>query len=262
MTSINSITRLNRIMKVVFLLVAYLISASVFAGPKITIYTEEFPPYNFMQNGVVSGINVDIVRIICESAKIECTFQLLPWNRAFNLTQENSHSGLMSTSRNEKREHLFQWVGPLVSSTAFFYQLASRDKIHIQKNEELLNYTVGIPRNDIYESVLLELGFEKNKNLLEFSYKQQMTQLFLQQKLDLIIGSDLTLAHQMSHYGLKASAVSPVVKLPINNLQGNFLALNLKAPKPIKLLLQKSLDELKAKQGLQHIIERYKAVTN
>ena len=62
-------------------------SASCFSSETaLTIYTEEFPPYNFLQKGKVVGVNAEIVAMACEMAKIKCTFALFPWKRAMTLS--------------------------------------------------------------------------------------------------------------------------------------------------------------------------------
>lgn len=248
-------------MNTVLLLLLTIVSFNLIAlpkGPELTIYTEEFPPYNFTHQDKIVGINVEIVKRSCESAGISCQFQILPWNRALHLTQNNPLSGLISTSRTSKRESLFQWVGPLAYSNTFLYQLVERDDIKASSNKELLQYTVGIPRNDVYEKVLLNLGFENGVNLLEFSYKNEMIRLFAKQKLDLIIGSSLTLPYQMQKAELSTLAVKPVMELIHPDLQGNYLALNLKVPLPIKGLLQQAISDLKTSGEVDKVVKHYR----
>ena len=64
---------------------------------ELVVYTEEFPPFNFLYKGRIRGINKDIVELACKSADIYCSFKILPWSRAFKLTQMHSNSGLIST---------------------------------------------------------------------------------------------------------------------------------------------------------------------
>jgi len=44
--------------------------------------TQDFVPFNYEIDGVVSGPAADIIRRVCEKMDITCTFKLLPWRRA------------------------------------------------------------------------------------------------------------------------------------------------------------------------------------
>lgn len=85
----------------------------------LTLYTEHFPPYNFKQNNDIVGINTELVQAMCLQAAIQCQFKLYPWLRAYENALRNRHSALFSTSRIPQREADFQWVGPLMYSTAY-----------------------------------------------------------------------------------------------------------------------------------------------
>jgi len=242
------------------LLMGLCLSFITFASEKLslTIYTEEFPPYNFTQQGVLVGINVEIVKQLCEGAGIACRFELLPWNRAFQQTNTHANSGLISTSRNQAREQLFHWVGPLASSVTYFYKLTSRDDITLGSTADAAQYTVGIQRNDIYQNLLKKHGFIEGKNLLLFSAKHQDMKLFFDGKLDLILGSELTLPYQVSKYGQHIKQVEAVLKFDLPELQGNYLALNRETSGEIVEKLQQQYRLLLKHQKIQPIIDKYK----
>ncbi len=44
--------------------------------------TQDFAPFNYEIDGVVSGPATDIIRRVCQEMDITCTFKLLPWKRA------------------------------------------------------------------------------------------------------------------------------------------------------------------------------------
>lgn len=227
--------------------------------PSLTIYTEHFPPYNYLVDGKVMGINVELVQYLCDKSGISCQFELLPWTRAFKLAQQNPNSGVISTSRNKAREHSFQWVGPLAFSKAFFYKLKIRDDIQLSSMAEALNFTVGIQRSDIYEKLLMENGFIKGKNLLEVATKNEDLKLFFMKKLDLIIGSELTLPYQVKDAGYATSTVTEALELPSLKLEGNFLAINLQTSPELVKQFQQQLQLLKEQGGMQRFIDKYKA---
>ena len=83
--------------------------------------------------------------------------------------------------------------------------------------------------------------------------------LFFKNKIELIIGSELSFKYQLMQYGHQGREVVKLVELPLNGTAGNFLALNKALPEELVSRLQASYDKL-SKQGLlETYIEQYKA---
>jgi len=97
-------------------------TSAVSAGaPRLTVLTEEYPPVTFMKDGAVSGFVTDIVREIMARQKISDTIRLTSWDEAYNTALKTPNVVLFSTERTEKREKLFQWVGPVGKNSAVLY---------------------------------------------------------------------------------------------------------------------------------------------
>ena len=237
--------------------VVFLFSTFIAKATQLTIYTEQFPPYNYLKNNKIVGINLDLVKRACKQAKISCSFKLYPWLRAYKAALKNENAGVMSTSRSEEREEMFQWVGPLVYSKNYFYKLASRNDINIESTDDLLKYTVSAQIGDIYQDVLLDLGFEKGKNLLEVSSKYKGVKLFYEGKLDLLIATDKTLEHQLGKYGYDSNELEPILPLVLPKSKGNYLALNKAVPKAVITKLQQAIDALRAAGEFEKVSSQY-----
>lgn len=248
--------------RAIILLVSLCIIVSTARAIELKIFTEEFPPYNFSDSGKPKGINIDIMSEVCILAELKCEFEILPWQRAYDSALQLRNSGVMSTARNSSREKLFHWIGPLASSRTNFYRLKSRHDIKIRKQEDLLKYTIGIPRSDIYHTLLTDIGFQHGVNLLSFSHKHDDMNVFFTGKLDLIIGSELTLPYQLLAVGRKVSDVIPVFTLKHQEIRGNYLALNLDTDPLIKSRLEMAISTLNARNGFTPHIERYSAPAN
>jgi polar amino acid transport system substrate-binding protein len=231
----------------------------VLAKDSVTIYTEQFPPYNFSNKGHLEGINLEFVKAMCVDADIECQFELLPWSRAYHLAQQKPLSGLVSTARIPDREDLFKWIGPMASSRNFFYRLQSNDRINPIDLSQVKDHSLCVVRDSIYEKFVESIGFEGDKNLLKVSHYYECINLFFKNKIELIIGSELSFKYQLMQYGHQGREVVKLVELPLNGTVGNFLALNKALPEELVSRLQASYDKL-SKQGLlETYIEQYKA---
>ncbi|MBT1451745.1 transporter substrate-binding domain-containing protein [Glaciecola sp. XM2] len=223
----------------------------------LKIYTETFPPYNYINDGKLQGINVEFVQAMCELANIQCEFTLYPWNRSFRAAQNNKNSGLISAARTKERRELFSWIGPVSSGQSCIFKLSSRDDIQIKDQASLSQYTMGTARDNAYEKILEALGFTRTKNLILFPTKNGDVRPFAAQRVDFIIGSALTIEHQLTQAELALHEVTPVHVIDKQLLNGNFLALNLETDSSIVTALQRSYETLTEQNMLSTIEAKY-----
>lgn len=241
----------------ILLLFSFWIHANDHQTDALHIYTENFPPYNYMKNGQVTGINAKLTSLMCIEANIACQFELLPWNRAFKLTSQLKNKGLISTSRSPEREDLFLWVGPLKSSDTYLYKLKSRKDIKAASIEDAKKYSIGIQRNGVYTAVLANLGFKMATNVMNFTYKNDELDLFINGKIDLVVGSDITLDYALAEKGESIQLVEKLVALPTQQLRGNYLAINKSTNRYLVLRLQQALDRLKQNGVVNEVVAEF-----
>jgi polar amino acid transport system substrate-binding protein len=81
---------------------------------KLRILTEDYPPFNYVDtNGKVIGQSTDVVKSIMGKLGQNITIEVMPWAKAYQLTQTDPATALYSVARTSEREHLFMWVGPI-----------------------------------------------------------------------------------------------------------------------------------------------------
>lgn len=224
----------------------------------LTIHTEHFPPYNYAREDNITGINIEVVKALCEHADVECNFALFPWNRAMRMTKNTSSTALVSTARNEEREDEFLWIGPLVSGINCMYKMASRDDIVINTNNDLSNYILGTSSDASYNELLSQLGFDESKNLIVYQGKYGALRPFVVGRIDLIIGSATSIASQLEHVDLSVGFVQPVAHIPSENFSGNYLALNKSTPLDVINKLQVAFEHLNESGEVARIRDSFK----
>lgn len=194
----------------------------------LTIYTEEFPPYNFSKNGEISGINIRIVQAACQESGIHCEFTMLPWNRAMRMARKGPNTGLISTARTPERETWFKWVGPFIKSQNCIFKLASRKDINLPNAESAHKYILGgsAYASAAYKKTLDALGFIAGKNLKLFSGKGSNMRPFAAGRVDLIIDSATGIKVRLAMADLSIADVVPVATIDTSYLRGNHLALH------------------------------------
>lgn len=126
----------------------------------ITFLTEEYPPFNYVENGKLKGISVDILKEVFTqmgSAKTISTADVKVWSVAYNQAKYVKDICLFSTTRTEAREPLFKWVGP-ISQTRISVIAPKKSGIKINSVEDLKKYNIGVVRDDVAHQLLVEKG--------------------------------------------------------------------------------------------------------
>lgn len=153
-----------RICSLLLLCVVSFVSMSHAA--QLTIYTEEYPPYNTKASGTLGGINTEKMLAMFDKAGIALTrddIQLVPWARAYNAAQKSANTCVYSTTFTEERKDLFAWVGPL--STTNTSLVAFKGKGHDTPLESLSAATgkVGVITEDVGEQLVLAQGMPESQ---------------------------------------------------------------------------------------------------
>jgi polar amino acid transport system substrate-binding protein len=136
-----------------------MIIATTSAAEKLTIYTEEFPPFNFIENHQITGVSTEIVHRVMAATGIKYEIKCIPWEQAFNLAQKQANTLIFSISRSSKREALFRWIGILTPTTYAAMSLAARSDIKIQNLDDMKKYKIGTTKKDVVEPWLIDKGF-------------------------------------------------------------------------------------------------------
>src|SRR6218665_907043 len=77
------------------------------------LVTEEWAPYNYVQNGQLTGMATEIVRAIMALTGDTFEVAVLPSMRAGMKLQQRPRTIMFSMFRTPEREPLYKWVGPL-----------------------------------------------------------------------------------------------------------------------------------------------------
>lgn len=153
-------TMLGVLGTVLCLMVGSMWNGSVRAD-ELTIYTEEYAPWNFTKDGEVTGMATEIVRGIMKRTGKEYPIQSVPWARGYQALQDGPNTVLFCTVRSEAREKLgFQWVGPLgMLRSVLIQRKGAGHKIESLEDAKTVG-SIGVYAEDIFEQTLIGAGFE------------------------------------------------------------------------------------------------------
>ncbi len=202
------------------------------------IYTEEYPPYNYTENGKITGISTEIVREILHRIHHPDNIEVSPWSKAYRLIKEEDYNALYSTTRAPFREHLFKWVGPLVpNNTVLFARTSDNISIHSIDDARAVGQ-IGVYKDDYGELLLKQNGFT---NL--HAAPDNITNLknLIDGKIDLWIINELT-GNQMAREEGLAKQIKKVFDVKKEFM---YIAFSKSTPDDVIAKWQQALDEIK-----------------
>jgi len=149
---------MKRVTGIVFL-VWLILPATLPMAADMTFITEEFPPFNYTENGTLTGATTQVVREIARRLGINSNIRVMPWSRGYQRLLREPNVVLFTTARSPEREDLFHWVGPLYVSKLAFY--ARREDNRMIDSIETAKQVGAIAtyRDDSGEQILKALGF-------------------------------------------------------------------------------------------------------
>ncbi|NOH79656.1 amino acid ABC transporter substrate-binding protein [Vibrio sp. RE86] len=152
----------------------------------LNFLTEQYPPYNYEQEGEIKGIAVELLQTIqlySSTPDTPVSIQVQPWPRAYRTALIKPDTVLFSTTRTPLREEIFQWAGP-ISKTRIVVLAKKSKNISISHALELAQYRIGVIRDDVGEQLLLEAGVPRD-SMVESSIPDTLAKQFLKDRIDL-----------------------------------------------------------------------------
>jgi len=183
------------------------------AQEKILAVTEEFAPFNYTENGKVTGYSTRLVEEMFRRAGLAYELNSYPWSRTYKLAQTLPNVVIFTMARTPEREKEFQWIGALAKRKLYLYKLASRKDIQVEGIADAKKYWTSANRDDAAEKLLIGLGFSYDKNLdLSPSDVSSLNKL-LAGRVDFITGSDYTVGYLLQKEGIDASRLQRSIAL-------------------------------------------------
>lgn len=220
------------------------------AAITIKAYCEDYNPYNFEENGVITGFSVDLLRAIGKQAKVNLTIELVPWKRYLKVVESTPNTMLFTATRNEGREDNFKWIGPIDGRTQKFYKLKKESNIWDMEIDTTSNASALESIRKKQYSIIAVSGDASEKNLRAQGYKtfsgpkpELNVKQFINERAPLIVNVDISLASKLKMENRSFSEVEAVAVF--NDKYSYFYMVNKDTDTEIVYRLQKALDVLK-----------------
>jgi len=125
---------------VVFLLLCI---AKPLLATELRFNTQEFAPFNYTIDGLVSGPAVDTINRICQEMRIACKFSVLPWRRAQAEVKQGLAHALFVIGWNEKRATWLHFSPPLLKTEYGFF-VQKNNHLEFENANDISGYVVAV----------------------------------------------------------------------------------------------------------------------
>jgi polar amino acid transport system substrate-binding protein len=205
----------------------------------LRIYTENSPPANYIEDGRLQGLSVEIVREILRRLNMPDTIEVVPWARGYTLALNQPKVALFSTTRLAQREKLFKWVGPIYSQIWGFYGKKGSG-IKINTLEDARNIArIGTYHKDAKEQYLQTKGF---RNLVSANRNLSNIRHLMDGSIDLWVSSDFNMPYLARQAGVQPDELELVFAF---KKAQNYIAFSIQTPESMVRKWQQALDAIK-----------------
>lgn len=213
--------------------------------------TEEYKPFNYSEDGHITGLAPDLLREICSGLDIPFEVTLMPWEDAYTSAQNTPNAVLFSTSLNAERKSLFKWAGPYASLEWNFYSDAG-NHLSLRSLEDAKQVgAIGVIRDYTMEQYLTEHGFT---NLVYCENNKDAFEKLLQGDIDLFPSEEISAEAALTEIGQSIYHVN--ASLPIHT-ELLYFAINPAVPDDVVDDIQREINRLKDNGFLLTLFRQY-----
>jgi len=163
----------------------------------ITYMTENYPTSNYVDKGELKGYAVEILKAMWKKMGVpDQPIQVLPWARGFSMTQTLPNHMLFAMARNEERENLFKWVGPIYNANLKLFSLSDKN-LKLKDINEAAKFRVGVIRNDIGDTILVSAGFPDSA-LTRVASLRQLIMMLKTNRIDMICITERSMKNEFT----------------------------------------------------------------
>lgn len=234
-----------------WLVVLLLGCCSPVLATELHLYTEEYRPLSYIENGKLTGMAVEVVELLIQRTGQSARIELAPWTRGYHQVQREANSGLFSTVRTARREALFQWVGPIATGhTSFYARRGAGLNVRTLQDVERFS-TLAVPKQWYSYEYLSDRGL---KNLYGVPTPQHMMKMFKHGRIELLVANNLALDDMLSQQGMHRDEVELQFTFMGNN---SYIAFSNATDPALVRQWQLALDELLRDGSLARIHQRW-----
>jgi polar amino acid transport system substrate-binding protein len=217
----------------------------------LSIYSENFPPFNYQVNGKpvgpASAVVNELQRVI--GSKYKITFA--PWPRIYNYLLHRPNVAVFTMARSKSREDTVKWVGPILNYSAYFFASSISGISVTTLDEAKLVGSIGLATDSRGGDILAGLGFRNVRPLIkaESSLKQLM-----HGRVSLWLETKSTVRFMMRKHNIEEHQITPQFEVYRGDL---YLAFSLGTDDNIVNKWREALSTIKSNGRFEEILNAH-----
>jgi polar amino acid transport system substrate-binding protein len=159
----------------------------------VIYFTEQYPPFNYQEEGRLQGISVDLLEQMLaymNTTLNRSDIKLLPWDQGYEMALQDNNTVIFSAVRLPERETAFKWVGPISPIKTVLFAMKKRH-IKINSSTDLIALKVGAVRDSAEGPLAVEAGANPD-NLVVSNGTDELIDMLKAGTIDAWASSDLT----------------------------------------------------------------------
>jgi len=241
---------------IISLLAVTLLLVACGNGSKLRLITEENTPFNFTQDGKLTGMAVEVVQHLQEMLGDKTKIASMPWDKGYELAQSEQNVILFTTTLTEDRKNLFQWVGPIAIVDYTLYGRPAVGYNFRVLDDAKAVQTIVAPKGYAVVEMLRKAGFT---NIQETGTSEEAINMVLAGNADLYAGPNLAYFSLMKQMGKQPGALTPAF---VFETQMMYMAFSKGIPAETVAAWQKALDDSKRDESFQKIYRKWFPLEN
>lgn len=218
------------------------------------IVTEEWAPYNYMENNQLTGMATEVVRGIMAQTGDDFAMLMLPSMRTTRVLQHQPRTIMYSMFRTAERAPLYKWVGPIIEESIHPYQLANAQH-PVNTLEQLMRAPrITTRQAGLIPDILQAQGFQNLERSATSS--PQFYRMLLAGRTEIIVGdTDAGVAYYSRQLNI---APGTLRQIPIELYRSSlYIAFSLDSDDKLVARWASALEKMRRSGELERIHRRY-----
>ena len=216
-----------------------------------TILTEDYPPFNYTEDGKLTGLSTEVMFEILNRVNQPKDIKVKLWPEAYEQTLKSPNCILYSMTRTKEREAAFKWVGPVAPDRVVFYTKKGNALKIATIDDAKKAGKIGTSKDSAAEQFLKQEGFT---NIVSAADDNENASKLFSGEIDLWVVGELTGIHKTKATGNDPSGLEKVLDVKDTQL---YIAFNKETPDEEIAKWQKALDEMKKTGVYDKILSKY-----
>lgn len=159
------------------------------------------------------GAMLELAQVLSDHIKVEATFEILPWARAYETALQEPDVVLIAALKTPQREQELQWIGKVLEAKANLIALKERSDIKINHIDQAKEYVVASVRGYGAAKYLVRQGLSEERNLVLTSQQSQMWRLLFSKRVDLVVANLEIGRFETQHIGLEPTLMHSTMQI-------------------------------------------------